>query len=140
MDPRLANAIVLGLEVVAVAVFASAVYDTSALLAALGNRRSPMSFDSGRHYLVLMLIFPWFHLCGIISRKTPLSLKALSMLTAALFTGLAVGAWGSVLYVEHRFQAAGYVVCPGPDAYRVSPGEHRVYALREPDCRIAAQE
>jgi hypothetical protein len=134
MNPRLANAIVIGLEVAAVVIVVSTVYNTLSLLADSTQGRSPVSFDSGRHYLVLMLIFPWLHWCGILNRRATIALSKLSKVTVVFFVGLIGGAWGSVLFVEDRLDTAGYVVCPGPAQYRVSPGKHLTYALRGEGC------
>lgn len=98
-----------------------------------------LSFDSGRHYLVLMLIFPWLHLCGILNRRVAVALKTLSKLTIALFIGLILGAWGSVQYVQDRLERAGYKVCAGPEQHRVSPGAHRICALSNAGCRAKVQ-
>lgn len=129
----------MGLEILAIVIVAFTAIDTVSLLVDVGERRFPVSFDSGRAYLALMLVFPWLHLCGALSRKN-VPLRRLSQLTVVFFFGLIILAWGSTRYIERKLEATGYVACAGEKQYRVSPGQSRIYTLRSGGCGEALQE
>ena len=134
MSPRVANIVFFFFEAVAVLAAVYVAYVASATLQAINSRVPVVHLDTGVFFLLLMLIFPWLHLCGALVRKGLVNEGGLTWPTLGFFAALAVVGWGGGWFFSGRVLGAGYARCPGATAHRVALGERSRYALDPEQC------
>ena len=135
MDPKLANRIVYALEVLAIMVAAYVCSDVLSVLLRIHALESPIEFDSGLVYLMMMLIFPWLHGANIAAKKWAFTSKQLTIPTIVFFGILVLGGWGSSTLVIESFYENGYRRCPNStESFRISAGEFAIFTLSESEC------
>ena len=126
MNPKLANATIIGFEIIAIVLAIHITREFLSLRESIATKQSPLTVDTGLYYLLLMLIFPWLHFWGILTKKSNLSPKKLTVPTTGFFLGLALLSWSLGRSLDHSLRESGYQACPTQTQHRISPGKKRL--------------